>query len=264
MDGAARLCLLDILRAFQQACRRLRTCRETDRLLVLLSGIVEPELRLHRFGEYLRGRSAEEAAWTISRLWDRVATGDRRAQVVCLGLLDVNRLGRELPTEYLEAVREALEQREEASAGLLAPTASRADVAEDETAPRPTEPIGVRISLARRQISGLIERLLFDPDPRVVQTVLGNPRLTEAEVIKLAASRRATPAVLEAIAEDDRWIVRYPVKVALANNPAAPNRLVLRILPHLMQQDLRELAAGAAHGTVRVQASALLIIRQGP
>jgi hypothetical protein len=263
MDGAARLCLLEILQTFQQACRRLRTCRETDRLLVLLSGIVEPELRLHRFGEYLRGRSVEEAAWTFSRLWDRVATGYRRAQAVCIGLLDVNRLVRELPSEYLEAVREALEQRGETSAGLLAPTASRADVAEDETTPRPTEPIGFRISLARRPISGLIERLLFDPDPRVVQTVLENPRLTEAEVVKLAATRRATPEVLEAIAEDDRWIARYPVKVALANNPAAPSRLVLRILPHLMQQDLRELAVGAAHSTVQEQASALLARRQG-
>ncbi|HYL79792.1 MAG TPA: hypothetical protein VEU07_03210, partial [Candidatus Acidoferrum sp.] len=99
---------------------------------------------------------------------------------------------------------------------------------------------------------------LFDPDPRVVQAVLANPRLLEAEVVKLAASRRASPEVLEAIAESDGWIARYPIKLALANNPATPSRLILRLLPHLMEQDLRELASGASYGTVRKQAAALL------
>ena len=262
-DGAARLRLLRILQVLRQACRHLRTWREADRLLVRLSGIVEPELRLHRFGEYLRGRSPEEAAWTISRLWDRTASGDPRARTLCLGLLDLNRLARVLSSRDQEAIGEALGRRGEGSAGLLAPAATQPDGTEGDSAPRPKEPVGYRISLARRQVPRLIERLLFDPDPRVVQTVLGNPRLTEAEVICLAASRRATPEALEAIAADDRWLARYPVKVALVNNPATPRRLVLSLLPHLMRQDLRELAVGAARGPVREQATALLARRQG-
>ena len=83
-------------------------------------------------------------------------------------------------------------------------------------------------------------------------------------MVRLAASRRATPAVLEVIAADDRWLARYSVKVALANNPATPHSLVLNLLPHLMRQDLRELASGATHGPVREQAVALLARRQGP
>lgn len=262
MDGAVRLRLLQFLQAFQRACRCLRTWRETDRLVVLLSGILEPELRLHRFGEHLHGRSPEEAAWTISRLWDRAAAGDRRVQGVCLGLLDLNRLARVVPSTHLDAVRNVLERHGGASAGLLARDTRRTDAAsdsaEDGTAPPPKEPVGYRISLARRPVQRLIERLLFDPEPRVVRTVLANPRLIEAEVIKLAASRRATPEVLEAIAEDDRWIARYPIKLALANNPATPSRLVLRLLPHLMAQDLRELADSASQSHVREQAAALL------
>ena len=258
MDGALRLRLLQSLQAFQRACRCLRTWRETDRLLVLLSRIVEPELRLHRFGEHLLGRSPEEAAWTISRLWDRAAAGDRRVQGVCLGLLDLNRLARVVSSTYLDAVRRVLERHGEVSAGLLARATKRPDAVEDETAPPPKEPVGFRISLARRPIQRLIERLLFDPEPRVVQAVLANPRVPEAEVVKLAASRRATPEVLEAIAEDDRWIARYPIKLALVNNHATPSRLVLGLLPHLMVQDLRELADGAFHGAVRKQAAALL------
>ncbi|HSB77395.1 MAG TPA: hypothetical protein VLM91_01310 [Candidatus Methylomirabilis sp.] len=263
MDGAGRLLLLQLLQARQQACRCLRTWRETDRLLALLSGIVEPELRLHLFGEYLHDRPPEEAAWTISRLWDRMTGGDRKVQGVCLGLLDLNRLTRVVPSSYLNAVRGALERHGETSAGLLAQETKRRDAAETEIAPPPKEPVGYRISLARRPVPRLIERMLFDPEPRVIQTVLANPRLSETEVVRLAASRRAPPEALEAIAADDRWIARYPVKLALANNPAAPSRLVLRLLPYLMRQDLRDLAAGAFSATVREQAAALLARRQG-
>ena len=73
MDGAARLRLQQSLHRFLQAVRRLRTWRATDRLVGLLGGITDPELRLHRFGEHLRGQAPEEAAWTIALLWDRVA-----------------------------------------------------------------------------------------------------------------------------------------------------------------------------------------------
>jgi hypothetical protein len=129
--------------------------------------------------------------------------------------------------------------------------------------PRPKEPVGYRISLARRALAGVLERLLFDPDARVVRILLGNSRLTEAEVLKLAASRRASPEALVAVAQDDRWIACYPVKVALANNPATPTRVVLGLLPYLMRQDLRDVSAGASRSAVRNQATSLLKRRSG-
>ncbi|MEK7220008.1 MAG: hypothetical protein AAB253_02350, partial [candidate division NC10 bacterium] len=77
------------------------------------------------------------------------------------------------------------------------------------------------------------------------------------------ASRRASPEALEVIAQDDRWIARYPVKVALANNPATPLRVVLGLLPYLLYQDLREVAAGSPRDAVRDQATSLLARRSG-
>jgi hypothetical protein len=106
--------------------------------------------------------------------------------------------------------------------------------------------------------------LLFDPDVRVVQTVLANPRLTEAEVVKLSAARRVNPEALRAIAEDANWIARYPVKVALANNPTVPSDLMAGILPHLLDQDLRMLATADRRVEVRRQAAALLAGRLAP
>jgi hypothetical protein len=258
MDGAARLRLQLSLQRFLQAVRRLRTWQATDRLLGLLGGITDPELRLHRFGEHLNSQTPEEAAWTLGLLWDRVAAGDRRVQAICLGMLDFSRLARILDADRLTAVKATLEREEDPSAGLLAPEARHADHPEDAAAPRPKEPVGFRISLARRPARRLLDRLLFDPDARVVRTVLGNPQVTEADVVKLAASRRASPEVLQVIAQDDRWIVRYPVKVALANNPITPSRVVLGLLPYLLHQDLQALAVGSPRQAVREQATMLL------
>jgi hypothetical protein len=123
--------------------------------------------------------------------------------------------------------------------------------------------VGFRISLARQPSPSVLDRLLFDSDVRVVRTILGNPRLTEAEVVKLAASRRATPEVLEVIAQDDRWLARYPVKVALANNPRTPLRVVLGLLPYLLHQDLRAVAGGSSRAEVRERAASLLSRRPG-
>jgi hypothetical protein len=263
MDGIIRQRQLVILRRHLTACRRLRAWREAEALLPLLAAIADPELRLHRFGEHLGARSPEEAAWTIARLQEMVAEGNRQVQRVSLGLLDKRRLARVVPPEAWRAVEAALHESGHRSARLFAEERRPAEAPDDEVVPRPAEPVGSRISQARRPVPLLIERLLFDPDARVVQVVLGNPRLTEAEVVKLAASRRASPECLEAIAESDRWIARYAVKVALASNPATPARLALGLLPYLLRQDLRELASRATRAEVRDEAAALLRQRPG-
>lgn len=259
MEPAARHRAIATLTRHLTAWRRYRGGQDADALLRLLEAIADPQLRLHRFAEHLADRTAEAASATIARFHDLSVAGDRRALRVCLGLLDRNRLARVLAAETLDAVAAAAQASGHPSAGLFVEDGRRSDAEEDEVVPRPKEPVGYRISQARRPVAALVERLLFDPDPRVVQTALGNPRLTEAEVLKLAASRRSVPEALEAIAQDDRWIVRYPVKVALAANPATPARVILALLPHLMRQDLKDLALRASREDVRARAAALLV-----
>lgn len=260
MSAAIGFSLERVLRACLVACRRLRTERETDELLSLLTTVRDPELRLHRFGEFVRHRSADETAWILAYIRDRIARGDNRAHMVGLGLLERRRLDRVVPPAQLRAAAACLKQRGHIGAALLDDEPNSAD-ADDGTTPRPKEPVGYRISLARRAIAGVLERMLFDPDARVVRTLLANPRLTEADVVKLAASRRASVEALEALVESDLWIARYGVKLALANNPATPARVVLGLLPHLMRQDLRDLAASNRRGDVRGHAMSLLARR---
>ncbi|MBI4537342.1 MAG: hypothetical protein HY712_05240 [candidate division NC10 bacterium] len=233
-------------------------------MLARLDVIVEPDLRLRRFGEMLVDRSSDAAAWTLVELQASVNGGDPRARRVCSGLLERQRLAGVLPPRRLAAIRAALDALGGPSAGLLSEYGGAGSASNEETTPRPRDPVGYRISQARKHLPILIERLLFDPDVRVVQTVLANPRLTEAEVLKLSAARRANPDSLRAIAEDANWIARYPVKLALASNPATPPDLVAGILPHLLDQDLRILVKADGRAEVRRQAGTLLAGRSAP
>jgi hypothetical protein len=226
-----------------------------------LGAIEDAEIRLRRFAERLTGLRAEEAAWMLARVQERVIDGDGSARRIGFGLLHASRLERVLPSESIQAIAEALRIRRHSGALLFGRDPRAESSGDDGILPPPKEPVGYRISLARRALAGMMERLLHDPDPRVVRTLLGNPRLTEADALKLAASRRASAEALEAIAQDDRWVARYPIKVALANNPAAPMGIVVGLLPHLMSQDLRILAGSASREIIRAQALALLARR---
>jgi len=124
-------------------------------------------------------------------------------------------------------------------------------------------PLGVRRSLARRNDIGVIERLLGDPDPAVLENLLNNPRITELEVVRMAARSPVREAVLTAIARHPRWGIRQRVRVTLAHNPGTPTGITLGLLHLLLDQDLQELANDARLSQVVVsRAEALLAGRR--
>ena len=99
-------------------------------------------------------------------------------------------------------------------------------------------PAGVRRSAAKGRDRFVLDRLLHDQDPRVIRTLLDNPRLLERDAVKIAALRPTRAEVLEVVAAHPRWSSRYRVRKALACNPATPPPIARRLLPTLMMQDL--------------------------
>jgi hypothetical protein len=97
--------------------------------------------------------------------------------------------------------------------------------------------LGEKVAIARRAGLGLVQRLRDDPNPRVMAALLDNPRLTEGALLPVLARERTAPPVLAAVADDRRWGVRYPIRAALARNPATPVQVALRLLPHLRKPD---------------------------
>lgn len=101
---------------------------------------------------------------------------------------------------------------------------------------------GEKMTLARRVGGVVLSRLLQDPSRRVIAAVLENPRLTEGLLYPLVRRETTVPAILALIAESPRWGNRYDLRVGLAQNPATPMDVVLRLLPSLKRSDLRTVA----------------------
>jgi hypothetical protein len=102
--------------------------------------------------------------------------------------------------------------------------------------------VGERISIARVASGAVVSRLLHDPTTKVVEAVLENPRLTEGQVVQLAASETALPAILALVATHRRWAPSYTVRVTLARNPRTPAAIALPLLASLRKGDLRAVA----------------------
>ncbi len=124
--------------------------------------------------------------------------------------------------------------------------------------------VGERMSLAKGQDRQALERLMSDPQPLVVRQLLKNPRLTEQEVIRIAARRPAHPSVLEEIYKSPRWIERYEVKVALVRNPYTPPRIGVALVNFLLRNDLVEVKNDSQlHPTLREAARELWEAKKG-
>ncbi|MBI4962303.1 MAG: hypothetical protein HY913_03425 [Desulfomonile tiedjei] len=122
-------------------------------------------------------------------------------------------------------------------------------------------PLGMRKALARKLDFKLIRRIARDQDHRVIKILLDNPRLTERDVVQIAATRPTSPQVLEEISKHPRWRTRYAVKKVVVFNPHSPLSLSLRLLAFMTLQDLEEIV-NSPHLNPVMQGQAELIIEK--
>lgn len=102
--------------------------------------------------------------------------------------------------------------------------------------------LGERKSLARRADRRLLDRVLRDPHPDVIELLLLNPMLTENDVVRLCARRPNSAEILLRVFRAPRWATSPRVRRSLAMNPATPAAVVLAVVPLMSPADLRELA----------------------
>ncbi len=101
--------------------------------------------------------------------------------------------------------------------------------------------LGERVTSARRCSPALVKVFLYDPHPRVFESLLVNKRLREDDLLALISTRRATREQLLMVAEDMRWSYRYAIRKALVLNPDTPRAAAASQLPHLSRRDLRSI-----------------------
>lgn len=84
--------------------------------------------------------------------------------------------------------------------------------------------------------------LLQDNDPRVLLSVLRNPRLTLDEVARLAKSSFLTYQIADVIMQTAHWMSSLEVRLGLVHNAKTPQAFALRILPTLPEAEVRAIA----------------------
>jgi hypothetical protein len=157
----------------------------------------------------------------------------------------------------------------EGVAGLLAGGPARRSLDEDAAARADArnfpETLGFLKTKARTATDpDALSRLALACEPSVVRNLLLNPRLTEPDVVRLAARR---PARAEPLVEvwRSRWGARHAVRRALALNPYLPPEVGAKLVPLLLRTDWEEIARDAGlHPGVRAEAQSLLTAQPEP
>jgi hypothetical protein len=105
--------------------------------------------------------------------------------------------------------------------------------------------VGERRSLARSNDRKVLTKLLRDPHPLVLRQLLGNPRLTEDDVVRLAARRPLHAATVEALAASPRWLRSQRIRLTLLLNPGTPEPVSMPLLAVCTRCELVEVVNGA-------------------
>lgn len=230
---------------------------ETERLQTVIRSLVGPALRVAFLRDYLETGNPHGVARVFDAiLADAPGTHDPvLALVMLLARLDENDpLGiqlREVAQELGLRNLERLLRRSDVPA-----PASLGSVRVPEYGRGRELSVGERRSLARAPSRRLFDKLLLDPHPLVIRQLLENPRLTEDDVIRLAAARPANAEVLRELARTE-WLCRPRVRLALIQNPGTPPAIAVPLLGACTRGELLDLQRHSSSSVVRETAAEL-------
>lgn len=204
-------------------------------------------MRAAKLGEIVSALPPDEAAWLLDMLATAGRAGGPSFDLSLLAAVDLTSselldydTRREIysvaEAQQLDGCKELLFTEESPSETTAA------------AAPRPLVPgtrplsLGERKSLARSNDRITLERLVLDPHEDVVALLLGNPHVTQEDILRISTSRRSSAAVLQLVLDARRFGTRPGVRRALLRNPRLPLATALRLVGLLNRAEQRELA----------------------
>lgn len=231
------------------------------RFLIRQVAVPEPGMRVALWRELLTEADPMQALAVVERVIE--AVGERRegGQVAFLALGQCLETWPALRGPLLAAATVA---GRGAVLSLLADDPPLRSAEAEELRPPPLSndreiTLGERRAWARRPDRDTIDRLLVDPDPGVIANLLRNPRVVEADVLRIAARRPAPARVLGLVYRHPRWGGRRAVQAALAQNPYTPVEIATALVDLVDAAVLQSLAREPSiHPVVRGRARARL------
>ena len=218
-----------------------------DAILRTTRALADPGLRVAYLESVLLGLDVEPLARALEVLCARAEQAEEAAREVLIALVDA---------VHSPSVKDIVQLLREEAAGqsLLSlerlirqpvlplrggpPSEPPEDRPRDYGGARPLT-LGERKSMARRPDRSVMERLLNDPHPDVIRSLLRNARLTEDDVVRIASRRPNRPEVLAEIARSTRWIHRARIRLSIILNPWTPADIAGPITGLLVRQELR-------------------------
>lgn len=228
----------------------MHAAEQAEALVRTTRGIPEAELRVAYVKDLLLDGEVEELAAMLDVLCARAEQAEHPAREALVALVDA------LRDPSIAHVVQALREQAAGVPHLALDRIVRQPVSvvpprgvpepEDDRVPdygrgRPLT-LGERKSLARKPDREMMDRLLRDPHPDVIRQLLANPKLTEDDVLTLAARRPVRPDVLTQIARSTKWVHRARIRIALVLNPDTPLDIAAPLLGLLMRHELRLVA----------------------
>ncbi|MGA7122894.1 MAG: hypothetical protein WBY94_22525 [Polyangiaceae bacterium] len=190
----------------------------------------------------IRTWNIEAVARALNVVCERAEQAEASSREALLAIVDalnaqgmdaiVQRLREEVAGDSLLALERLVRSPDAAAAASPSLIPPRGDARD------PAATLGRRKFLARRPDRETMQRLLGDPHPDVIRSVLRNPRLTEDDVVRLAARRPGRGQVLAEVARSTKWSHRPRVRVALVANPSTPTEIAARIAGLLLRPEL--------------------------
>ncbi len=212
-----------------------------ENLMSRLAAIRDPGLHGSLVRDFLESHEPVELVDVLASLLARAS--DEHYRVLYDSFVDVFVADSVIPIPYhvtQEIYRIAGRRNERAVALMLLdpPPLRRADGWSGDPDPEILDlTLGERKSFARRLDRDLLARMTRVTEPEVLRILLSNPRLTESDVVGIAARRPNTVSALTEVVRRRRWRVASTVRMALVNNPYLPPRLAVLLVPGLPRQE---------------------------
>ena len=244
--------------------------RDPDRLCRVVLALPEVGLRVEWLRDYLSAKTSTDLAFELERVCEASERSEPPARETVLALAMLFARSPEDP--FVARLRSQAESLHLLSLGRLlrrAPSPPRS-VPPAEDAPVPDYgggrelTVGERRSLARAPTRRAFDKLLSDPHPLVIRQLLENPRLTEDDVVRIAARRPARPEVALQLARSPRWLRRPRVRMALLLNPGSPPSVVMPLLAACRRGELVEIVHSADSNKVLRATAFELLARRPP
>ena len=233
-----------------------------ERIATVVRSLPEASLRVSFLRDYLGTGDVVEVGRVFDTLASASSDGTDRDILLALVMLlagladdpELDRLGHTAAAQNFTRLSRLLRRAPELSRSQSNPPIPNYGAGRELS-------VGERKALARAPSRASFDKLLCDPHPLVIRQLLENPRLTEDDIVRLAARRPANVEALRSIARTE-WLCRPRVRMTLIHNPGTPSAIAVPLLAVCTRPELMQVRASSeCSELLREIAAELLVLR---